>query len=229
MNDQDLKKLQGFIEKEIHGAKGKWVPGARALPLLVAESVSIAIRTGAQTEDRRPLKEKPPPNFFPREGWRGQDGDWLFTQDGRDWGPTQKEHWVRAPWQPGDFLYLREAWTEMPGPKGKQRIILRSTLAGANQALFKWRPSIHMKKADAQAWVRVAAVEPVLLQDMTEDEALREGCPTNPVCRQDPVAWFRRLWDGLYPKARWDSGPLWVWRTRLELVRRRDVPKALRT
>lgn len=81
------------------------------------------------------------------------------------------------PYEKGDILYVREAFNYLPIPE---------PLAGTSKTYWyradgeepgdKWRPSIHMPKEAARIWLKVTAVWAEHLQDITIDEAIKEGC-----------------------------------------------------
>lgn len=103
----------------------------------------------------------------------------------------------RAPYQPGDILYVRETWTEEYG-KYYYRANYDSdyldpceTLSGgypascrnhpgcdgcmATSTRIHWHPSIHMPKEAARIWLKVTDVRVERLQSITVEGAIREG------------------------------------------------------
>lgn len=107
-----------------------------------------------------------------------------------------------------------------------------------SQQHLRWRPSIHLPKWAARLWLRVTDIRVERLQDITEADALAEGC-TGGVCNHEgrgyhgctdcyntgwlepPEVEFIDLWDGLNAKRGygWDTNP-WVWVVEFE---REDV------
>lgn len=89
-----------------------------------------------------------------------------------------------------------------------------------------WRPSIHMPKWACRTWGRIVSVRPERLQDITEEDARREGFKPQhpgglvslpPSCKAALVA----TWNDLY-EARglgWNANP-WVWRIEWERIER---------
>lgn len=135
----------------------------------------------------------------------------------------------KAPYQPGDILYVRETWCDdrqfthdsTPG---------RYFYKASESENFKWKPSIHMPKEAARIWLKVNAVRVERLHEITEDGAKAEGINEE---------WARSWWhptyydpdSGGYPRYRdtfaldlwnstikksdidrygWDANP-WVW------------------
>ena len=103
----------------------------------------------------------------------------------------------KAPYQPGDILYVRETWTEECG-KYYYRADYDSdyldpceTLSGgypascrnhpgcdgcmATSTRIHWHPSIHMPKEAARIWLKVTDVRVERLQDITPKDAENEG------------------------------------------------------
>ncbi len=129
----------------------------------------------------------------------------------------------KAPYWPGDILYVRETFFEYRG-----RFYYKAD--GMHEALakrgihFKWRPSIHMSREAARIFLRVTDVRPQRLQDITEDQAKANGCGTfeekiagAPLEAFDLAAKaaLKEIWDAaLKPKDRgiygWAANP-WVW------------------
>ncbi|MCD8109986.1 MAG: hypothetical protein LUE14_07795 [Clostridiales bacterium] len=71
----------------------------------------------------------------------------------------------------------------------------------------RWIPSIHMPKSAARIWLKVTYVKSERLQDITEDQAAREGCAD--------IEDFMSAWQDTVPKDKqdacnWDANP-WVW------------------
>lgn len=85
----------------------------------------------------------------------------------------------------------------------------------------KWRPSIHMPKTAARLFLKVTDVKVQRLQDITEDEARKEGCfmPSyneNHELVGDSVTLFKVLWNKLYKN--WNENQ-WVWVIEFEKVK----------
>lgn len=104
----------------------------------------------------------------------------------------------RAPYQPGDLLYVRETWgiSNMDDESKMAYIVYRASEEQKNEGCREvhlpdekfekmyesmaesepeWRPSIHMPKEAARIWLKVTDVRVERLQDIDEDGALLEG------------------------------------------------------
>lgn len=140
---------------------------------------------------------------------------------------------------PGDILYVRETWAFISCiecnrdylPKGKPlncydtQAIEYDDGAHISDGCFfyradypyperiTWRPSIHMPKAAARIWLKVTDVRVERLQDITPEEAVREGAKeTFPPLALDE---FREIWESTIRKPDtaqygWDANP-WIW------------------
>lgn len=75
---------------------------------------------------------------------------------------------------PGDMLWVRENFQYKPldqEPKGV-RFLYR---ADNEKACPKWKPSIHMPKDAARYWLQITNIRCERIQDITEEDAIREG------------------------------------------------------
>ena len=140
----------------------------------------------------------------------------------------------RAPYQPGDILYVRETWERFECwncdgdergncPKEPKKSVLDKTcgcyMYRATDEISgdaKWRPSIHMPKEAARIWLKVTNVRVERLQDISGEDLIKEGIDlfqSNYV----RVAFneFKNIWNSTIKKSDidrygWDSSP-WVW------------------
>ena len=144
---------------------------------------------------------------------------------------------IRCPYgQPGDLLWVRETWCypSLSGcgfdhPAYRQKSILYAADGGKeyfplggnwtqHNRDFKWRPSIFMKKDDCRLWLRVKGVRVERVQDITTEDALREGIqyPSEVSAYNQ----FIGLWDSINEKrwSGWDVNPR-VWVGEFEVVK----------
>ncbi len=144
---------------------------------------------------------------------------------------------IKCPWQPGNLLWVRETWQcvkydSMDGDlsygvefkDGARKYFEFDDNERYHQFgkfAFKegWQPSIYLPKEAARIWLEVTNVRVERLQELTEEDAIKEGV----LSLGDPSAesnWgigfakacFRKLWDSLNAKRGygWDPNP-WVW------------------
>lgn len=140
----------------------------------------------------------------------------------------------RAPYQPGDTIYVRETWCD-------DRQFTREDTHGRyfykaseeDGFTVKWHPSIRMPKEAARIWLKVTDVRVERLQEITEEQACMEGTdPWDEACYEnngwhptfsdpdsggDPnmIEGFHKLWNSTIKKSDldrygWDANP-YVW------------------
>ena len=118
---------------------------------------------------------------------------------------------------PGDILYVRETWSEIKNADGShKRYVYKTTDTypfGENGYIvrFNWHPSIHMPKEAARIFLRVTNVRLERLQDMTEEDALKEGVETGALFTDDEtleipaLRRFQKLWNSTIKKSDMDK------------------------
>lgn len=135
------------------------------------------------------------------------------------------------PYQIGDILYVRETWY-----KGLERYMYRADYSDTEKFYrdgkeieMKWHPSLHMPKDAARIFLRVTNVRVERLQEITEDEAVKEGiyqsnckecnapfgCDACPDEGYNEIDGFADLWNSTIKKSDldrygWNANP-WVW------------------
>lgn len=129
----------------------------------------------------------------------------------------------KAPYQPGDILYVRETWKKAPNGYYYYEDWQRNDIADVT----KWKPSIHMPTEAARIWLKVTDVRVERLQEITEVGIQKEGVEVDPkecVGKFDFISelflLFQRLWDSTIKKSDldrhgWDANP-WVWTIEFE-------------
>ena len=153
---------------------------------------------------------------------------------------------LHVPCAPGDLMIGRECWAHLsqhPESEFNTAIPMGGNLeyradhdpprrkpGGWSDAepgdpeIVNWRPSIHMPDWAARIRRKVVAVSVERLQDITEDDAVREGfdphdLDTGPRESDDAPATgeFIEAWDSIYaPRGfGWGVSP-WVWRIEFE-------------
>jgi uncharacterized protein YhfF len=151
---------------------------------------------------------------------------------------------IKCPYQPGDILWVRETWAsycdECESNQGEGYKDATCAYGDCNRYAYKadddgcpggkWRPSIHMPKEAARIWLEVTNVRVERLQEITEEDAIKEGIswlddacyynngwhPTfyDPDSGGSPIFkdGFKEFWDSLNTKRGygWEINP-WVW------------------
>ena len=207
----------------------------RERPILFSGAMVRAILAGTKTQTRRALRGVSPPcqpEYDSESGlleWFA--GDEVFAS-------------TRCPYgAPGDRLVVREAWryanwTEDGEPwiqyraDDSMRLCTHTPLEWADRLMdtwaalsvgkaigepaadSKWRPSIHMPRWASRITLEVTGVRVERLQDISEADAVAEGCaskgaeelPAIDQARTD----FQELWTSINGPGSWDANP-WVW------------------
>lgn len=181
-------------------------------PILFNTEMVRAILDGRKSCTRRLVKFLPGEN--PR--WTGYIKDGLMLYNGKNEPCIRK-----APYQPGDTLYVRETWKKAPNGYYYYEDWQRGDIAD----LTKWKPSIHMPKEAARICLKVTSVRTERLQDVTEDGAKAEGAIDNrgfihsPENEYDRIhtarEHFIKIWNSTIKKSDldrygWDANP-YVW------------------
>lgn len=132
---------------------------------------------------------------------------------------------IKAPYMPGDILYVRETWKQYEKRVGRGNQCHLEKFYGyktdesnpKNPSEFydgNWKPSIHMPKVAARIFLRVKDVKVEKLQDITEDGSIREGAEDNGGTRT-PKNFFVDIWNRTVNKKdmdkySWNANP-YVW------------------
>lgn len=196
-------------------------------PILFSAAMVCAILEGRKTQTRRIIKEQPLPGCIGTYGIgipfiRGKNGD------------------VRCPYgQPGDRLWVRETWADLTKTHGRRwekfnpstklyqrgvgpfvwyRADGEQPDTGSGTPLSEpWRPSIHMPRWASRINLEVTGVRVEQLQDISEADAVAEGCDNGKSDAAISTGWYerpkaayRRLWEQINGIGSWNENP-WVW------------------
>lgn len=85
----------------------------------------------------------------------------------------------KSPYNMGDVLYVRETWaleSESENYVTGEKSTIFAYRADPFNRNGNWKPSIHMPKAAARIFLKVTDVRVERLQDITEAQAVKEGC-----------------------------------------------------
>ena len=171
--------------------------------------------------DGTKIKENPNTHVFAR--LNKDDRVYFFEEINSPYGMT------------GDLILVRETWL-----KWDRHIQFRaSTLNG--EELAKWKPSIHMPKTSARIWLMVEEIKVERLQDISEEDAIAEGCseygpfgeyrgsihPNGGTMRyrafSEPSRAFQDLWESINGEESWKSNP-WVWVVKYRIISKTGKP-----
>lgn len=140
---------------------------------------------------------------------------------------------VKMPYRPGDILYVRETWQHGFGGtylyKASAGHDLFMTADGELVSDIPWRPSIHMPREAARIFLRVTDVQVERLQDVTEEDAIKEGCTAhggNLALDEFEVVWHNTLKPTDRALYGWEANP-WVWVIEFERISREEAEDGL--
>ena len=182
-------------------------------PILFNTEMVRAILEGRKSCTRRLVKFLSGEN--PR--WTGYIKDELMLYNGKNEPCIRK-----APYQPGDILYVRETWY-----KDKYRYMYRANYSenekfyrGGVEEKVNWHPSIHMPKEAARIWLKVTDVRMERLQEITAESALAEGTDKyihlngkfdeNAILTSFMGIWNSTIKNSDLERYGWNANP-WVW------------------
>lgn len=195
-------------------------------PILFSTPMVQAILNGRKTMTRRVIKPQPTywddverlydkdsivgPEFYnpTRVGKNGEEypGDevyGIYSDNG--------EYGCKAPYKPGDVLWVREAWCPCATINGwLDAVSLYGYKADYDRVVpWKWKPSIHMPREAARLFLRVKDVRVERVQDISAEDCEAEGYFETAPVEPRPRSWFSSIWDSLNANG-WDKNP-WVW------------------
>lgn len=175
-------------------------------PILFSAPMVRAILAGAKTQTRRVVKPRP----IPAGGWTVAARPRGFELTHWD-SDEQERRGIACPYgQPGDRLWVREAWARTTVGLGTTMVVYRE---GDNRTDYggPWKPGIHMFRRDSRITLGVTGVRVERLQAISRGDAMAEGCPfANMASGPDPREWYRDLWNEINGHGSWDANP-WVW------------------
>lgn len=130
-----------------------------AKPILFNTDMVRAIQDGKKTVTRRTFKPK-----FTNTKIIIKNGEAFETV-----GTLATTTKIKPLYQVGDILYVREAWQQNYDGSYSYRAGHKFEKEGG------WKPSIHMPKEAARIFLRVTNISLELVEEITEEQALKEG------------------------------------------------------
>ena len=203
----------------------------RERPILFSDPMVRAILDGTKTQTRRVVKHKiigpnPPTGIFdwhhPRtDEWMGAHGG------GIKFGLTNAAR--LCPYgQPGDRLWVREAWRTSPDANAipprdlhDSCVITYEADDGAIAGWGKYRPGMFMPRWASRITLEIVGVRVERLQDISDSDAFAEGVEkTSYGCHKHAPGGhgcmtgrdgYRELWESINGPGSWDANPfVWV-------------------
>lgn len=209
-------------------------------PILFSAPMVRALLDGRKTQTRRVLKLPASLAGADLASAYPDDALWgAFGNGGMKVMLGEEMRRLRCPYgQPVDTLWVREAWAHCVLSRDncdEYHSVSVEVGKGTHVAFAadprveisgRWRPSIHMPRWASRLTLRIVSVRAERLQDITEGDAIEEGCSSTPLAlrvsadeMETACEQFRRLWDEINGhRAPWASNP-WVWRVNFEVVR----------
>lgn len=195
-------------------------------PILFSGPMVRAILEGRKAQTRRILKlgKRLPDYIGPRGctddpscwGWSDDErGDhWLVKRGEGDKGCLDWSDWAGS-YQVGDRLWVRETFSYETLDVDRNGFMPPWYWADGNPISGEYtrpKPSIHMPRWASRLTLTVTDVRVQRLQDISEDDAIAEGCPCQTdeeLAGMEARCWFRDLWDDLNAKRGfgWDRNP----------------------
>lgn len=183
-------------------------------PILFSGPMVRAILAGTKTQTRRVVSGDNRGAYWDHRGYRAEyEGRGVITfrfadgsnrVNGIDGMPFRR----LCPYD-ADRLWVRETWA-----KCSDGYLYR---ARGDRWAYAWKPSIHMPRDACRITLPVLSIRVERLQDITEADALAEGCESVNGASRAP-GWarsnFETLWqsiNGERPGCSWAANP-WVWR-----------------
>lgn len=207
-------------------------------PILFSGQMVRAILAGTKTQTRRALKPQPPAEttrLYPYHHPDPRPHVWAMTGGQTMFDGGQLLDWaIPCPYgQPGDRLWVREAWqhgNHGVGPYDADTPVFHRAdylddPHGPDGELSPegkyrtWRPSIHMPRSACRLVLELTGVRVERLQSVSETDARAEGVTiaerhTMGYCAGEylppAIRAYRDLWTDINGAGAWDANP-WVW------------------
>ncbi|MFN3650058.1 MAG: hypothetical protein ACK47B_10810 [Armatimonadota bacterium] len=202
-------------------------------PILMSASMVLATLQDRKRQTRRPISPEPHPgihSFIPLSSgvWKPAWGSAIRENLTEHNACRRSRYGVR-----GDRLWVKETWaaaseydayppSRIP-PEGRQRIWYAAGGGLKPEWVGRTRASIHLPRWASRLTLELTEdPRPERLQEITEAEAIAEGCPGENCYRRPGVAGlvtddgllpdeqFSQLWETLHGKGAWKLNP-WVW------------------
>lgn len=194
-------------------------------PAIFNTAMVRAILDGRKTNTRRLDKNFPDPDM-------SQLFNCGTSKDGFLYAHFSNGKAVKAPYKVGDIIYVRETfcigtYEEDDSPYKEYWFIAQYADSKTvfykadidyrysdDDSLCKWKPSIYMPKEYARLFLRVKDVRIERLNEISEEDAQKEGIEYAPVSTMSdqgiPSDSFGNLWESIYGNGSFDNRYVWV-------------------
>jgi hypothetical protein len=195
-------------------------------PIIFSTPMVVAILEGRKTQTRRVVKAPVLQDVREPNEVYWKNGKVVFNWYGETVGGFE----VKPKYQPGDILWVRETWFE------NEECLLYKASKYENTKEYhgrngwvqiKWRPSIFMPREAARIFLKVTNVRVERLQDITEDEAIKEGAKAygqNNCSGTSARIAFAEIWDKTTTEHEWRTNP-WVWVYEFERISKEEAER----
>ena len=205
-------------------------------PILFSAPMVRAILSGTKSQTRRALRVQPPVGtewmntyHHPKDAerpywWAGAGGDLLDFSAPCPYGQPGDRLWVREAWMPDPPCDGTWGYTEWAGSRIGQIAAVperfqhpafcnyrASWLHGTGG--LRWTPGIHMPRWASRITLEVTSVRVERLQDISEKDAWAEGCEgydDDVTGGKSGYSEFHDLWEQINGPESWAANP-WVW------------------
>lgn len=228
-------------------------------PILFSTPMVKAILEGRKTVTRRVLSQQPKEcnhNEFTEADWKGDPTKWVCdcTSD-VDWycGLCGNGHgWIKCPYgKVGDILWVKETFTVIDYWEDSKSVQVMYEDGDTRvcqlkdsewNKFMKWqdrterKPSIFMFRSLSRISLEIIANNIERPQDITEEDAIREGVLLSNCADQTPI-WkipsddpkhrvaslhsaklcYEKLWCSINGEESWSTNP-WVWRIKFKKI-----------
>lgn len=189
----------------------------KVIPMIFNQAMVSALIDGNKTVTRRPMKLET------------KDSDLhCLLKPNEVAGEVNNGNFHNSLYKPGDLIWVRETFCigridELDAEHPADRELIIEQCTGDNNYItkslaiqegvtelcgVKWKPSIHMPRKASRLTLRITAVYCERLQNITKEQAKREGVSPTGCTKGFWVKAYQMLWDSIY--SNWDKNP-WVW------------------
>lgn len=198
--------------------------------ILFSKPMVLALLDGSKTQTRRivklphmnPLGKWEPSTFGGPDGGRTRDGKTVPLQ-GCIWHTRTGDNIGSPHGQPGDRLWVREthayvgpgSGSDLPSYREERARVENHKPANCwyradGEQSIVWTPAIHMFRGNSRITLEIVSVRVERLQDISEADALAEGCRVPPGLGMTARGDYARLWLDINGPGSWEANP-WVW------------------
>ena len=215
------------------------ITNVKERPILFSTPMVRAILEGRKTVTRRALRDKliinQDPDRYRLHGHKNMEGH-AFFEDLR----PEITPWISPIPCPygfeGDVLWVRETWAYVDFAGEDNGYVYRATDPDwETMEGWKWKPSIFMPRAACRLRLEIQSISVERLQDITEEDAIREGIveyedgtyhnyfKRKGLRYEDGVECllakgsFQSIWISINGAESWNANP-WIWKIEFKKI-----------